>query len=237
LAITKDNIDARPILFKTYDDSDAFADCAIWQVVRATSAATTFFKSIECGRDKIEFIDAGFGYNNPCEVLIEEARSLFPEAPEMLVLSIGTGLGDVVEISNSRASILNALKAMASESTKVANRLKRAHVGRTDYFRFNVDRGLQDVTLAEWKESSKILGHTLNYVNDHKDELAQCAKAFSAAHPPDFPIGAGGRQRVEGYVASDPVRLELEAQGPSHDGQYKLTSRNSIHTDADGFQA
>jgi patatin-like phospholipase/acyl hydrolase len=74
LAITKANIDTRPTLFTTYDSSAAFQDCTIWQVARATSAATTFFKSIELGRDKIEFIDAGFGYNNPCEVLIEEAE-------------------------------------------------------------------------------------------------------------------------------------------------------------------
>jgi len=215
LAITKDNIDARPILFKTYNDSDAFANCAIWQVARATSAATTFFKSIKCGRDGIEFIDAGFGYNNPCEVLIEEARNLFPEAPEMLVLSIGTGLGDVVEIKDSRASILNALKTMASESNKVANRLKDTHAGKANYFRFNVDRGLQDVTLADWEKSSKILGHTLNYVNDQKIELAHCAKAFSVVRLPELPIGAGDRQRNQAYVANNDGRWELDTQVPS----------------------
>src|ERR1700722_14732281 len=101
LAITKGNIDARPTLFTTYDTSASFHGCAIWQVARATSAATTFFKSITVGRDGIEFIDAGFGYNNPCEILIEEARRQFPGRAQMLVLSIGTGLGDVVTIGNT----------------------------------------------------------------------------------------------------------------------------------------
>lgn len=38
------------------------------------------FTSIKCGLDGIEFIDAGFGYNNPCGVLLKEARQQFPNA-------------------------------------------------------------------------------------------------------------------------------------------------------------
>jgi hypothetical protein len=64
-----------------------------------------------CGRDDIEIIDAGFGYNNPCEVLIQEISSFLPEAPDVLVLRINTGLGDVVEIKDSRVAILSALKS------------------------------------------------------------------------------------------------------------------------------
>ncbi|KAK8053308.1 Patatin/Phospholipase A2-like protein [Apiospora saccharicola] len=64
--------------FATDDRSTAFNDCTIWQVARATSAATTFFESIKLGRDKIEFIDAGLRYNNPCEDLIEIAPNPYP---------------------------------------------------------------------------------------------------------------------------------------------------------------
>jgi patatin-like phospholipase/acyl hydrolase len=110
LAITKDNVDAPPTLFKTYDRSAAFDSSTLWQVARATSAATTFFKSIKVGRDEIEFIDAGFGYNNPCNILIQEAQREFPDRGKMRILSIGTGLGDVVTIQNKRLSIITALK-------------------------------------------------------------------------------------------------------------------------------
>ncbi len=74
----KEDADGPPTLFKTYDTSASLDNCAIWQVARATSAATTFFKPIKAGRDEIEFVDAGFGYNNPCEILIEEAQRQFP---------------------------------------------------------------------------------------------------------------------------------------------------------------
>ncbi|KAL1974928.1 hypothetical protein VTN31DRAFT_5132 [Thermomyces dupontii] len=49
LAITRDNIDAPPTLFKTYDSSTAFESCTIWQVARATSAAVGFFESMRLG--------------------------------------------------------------------------------------------------------------------------------------------------------------------------------------------
>lgn len=164
-------MDARPTLFTTYDTSADLQDCTIWQIARATSAATTFFKSIQLGRDRIEFIDAGFGYNNPTEILIEEAEKQFP-GQQLRVLSIGTGLGSVVTIEDSRRSIIKALSKMASESTKVANRLDTKDDDRGYYYRFNVERGLDDVALSDYEKSSKIAGHTSNYLAD-KDRTIQ----------------------------------------------------------------
>ncbi|SPO02864.1 uncharacterized protein DNG_05541 [Cephalotrichum gorgonifer] len=178
LAITKANVDARPTLFTTYDLSANTQDCSIWQVARATSAATTFFKSIKLGRDEIEFIDAGFGYNNPCEILIEEARRQYPNRHEFRVLSIGTGLGSIVEVKDSRRSILGALKKMASSSQRVAATLKTRYGQGEQYHRFNVDRGLQDVALSDWERTSEIAAHTHNYMNDNENEVESFVKSL-----------------------------------------------------------
>lgn len=176
LAITKANVDTRPTLFTTYGSSTSYQDCSIWQVARATSAATTFFKSIELGRDKIEFIDAGFGYNNPCEILIEEAQKQYPGRSEFLVLSIGTGLGNVVDIKDSRRSIFKALKKMASTSKAVAARLKDRYGDSDQYHRFNVDRGLEDTTLSDWEKTSKISAHTHNYLQENEKQVEEFVK-------------------------------------------------------------
>lgn len=171
LAITKDNVDAPPTLFTTYGTSADLDVCTIWQVARATSAATTFFKPMRVGRDDIEFVDAGFGYNNPCEVLITEAEKQFPDREQMLVLSIGTGLGDVVSISGRR-SIVQALKKMATTSKKVERRVDGKFADTGVYHRFNVDQGLKDVTLSDWKKRSKISAHTKNYLEDNQSQRA-----------------------------------------------------------------
>ncbi|KAF5682097.1 acyl transferase acyl hydrolase lysophospholipase [Fusarium denticulatum] len=186
LAITKDNVDTLPTLFKTYDTSAPLDGCTVWQVARATSAATTFFKPIQVGRDQITFIDAGFGYNNPCEYLIREAKDQFPGRDEMRVLSIGTGLGDVVSIKDTRASILRALKKMATTSKKVALRLDERYGETETYHRFNVERGLEDISLSDWKETSSISSHTHNYLSENKrviDKFIQSLTRNSNAKP------------------------------------------------------
>lgn len=180
LAITKDNVDAPPTLFKTYDISAALDGCTIWQVARATSAATTFFKPIKVGRDEIEFIDAGFGHNNPCEILISEAQQQFPDHGPMQVLSLGTGLGDVVKLDGSWTSIIKALKDMATSSKRVAMALHDRYRGSGQYHRFNVEQGLQDVTLSDWQESSKISAHTFNYLSEKKWEINTFVEHFIA---------------------------------------------------------
>ncbi|RYN91435.1 hypothetical protein AA0119_g10441 [Alternaria tenuissima] len=180
LAVTKVNVSALPKQFKTYHIEDDFRDCKIWEVARATSAATTFFKSISIGRQGIEFIDAGFGHNNPSEVLWSETMQLFPNDEHGYIISIGTGLGSVVTIKDTRKSILDALKAMATNSQAVHERLLRSRP-LADYFRFNVTKGLEDMTLSDWKQSSTISAHTSNYLRELEVErqIERCAKILA----------------------------------------------------------
>lgn len=196
LAITKDNVDAPPTLFKTYDRSAAFDGSTLWQVARATSAATTFFKSIKVGRDEIEFIDAGFGYNNPCSILIQEAQREFPDRGKMRILSIGTGLGDVVTIKDKRLSIITALKKMATSSKKVAADVDHRYGGNGEYFRFNVDQGLQDITLSDWEKASKISAHTRNYLAENervfKNMIEEITRPQESRVDKDRPSSRGG---------------------------------------------
>jgi len=171
------------MLFTTYDTSARFDGCSIWQVARATSAATTFFKPITVGRDGVEFVDAGFGYNNPCEVLLEEARRQFPRHGRLQVLSIGTGLGDVVSIGDTRLSIINALKEMATSSEQVAARLDSQYGDGSQYYRLNVDQGLQDVTLSDWEKSSTISAHTYNYLRKNQRMIKKLVDALAGIIP------------------------------------------------------
>ena len=120
---------------------------------------------------------AGFGYNNPCEVLIEEAKKQFPDRKQMRVLSIGTGLGDVVTI-DTRISILKALKNMATTSKIVASRLDQKFGDDGTYCRFNVDQGLRDITLSDWEASSRISAHTQNYLNSNQRAIRKFVDAL-----------------------------------------------------------
>ena len=100
------------------------------------------------------------------------------------MLSIGTGLGDVVAIGNSRRSIIKALKQMASSSKKVAASLDRQYGGKGQYYRFNVDNGLQDVTLSDWEKTSQISAHTRNYLGEHGRAIQEFVNNFTSTTPP-----------------------------------------------------
>ncbi|KAL2887391.1 pyruvate kinase [Ceratocystis lukuohia] len=177
LAITKANIEALPTLFKTYAKTTGLSECKIWEVARATSAASTFFEPMKLGRDKIEFIDAGFGHNNPCESLIVEAKGLCQDR-QMLVLSLGTGLGDVVEIGETRKSIIEALKKMSLSSKAAELRLMKQYGNTGMYHRFNVENGLGDVTLSDWELASEISAHTNNYLREHEAAIHKFISAM-----------------------------------------------------------
>ncbi|KAL2888384.1 Vegetative incompatibility protein HET-E-1 [Ceratocystis lukuohia] len=178
LAMTKDNIETLPTLFKTYHVPGCFEGCKVWEVARATSAAITLFDPIKLGRDEIEFIDASYGYNNPCEALISEAKEQFP-GRRIMTLSIGTGLGDVVEISDSRDSVLEALKKMATTSKDTDLRLKQKYTTPGVYYRFNVENGLKNGQQLDGHKLNRISAHTWNYVNENKPSVEHFVTAFN----------------------------------------------------------
>ncbi|KAL2889226.1 Vegetative incompatibility protein HET-E-1 [Ceratocystis lukuohia] len=178
LAMTKVNVDTRPALLKTYHSIECFRGCTVWEVARATSAAVTFFDSMKLGRDNIEFIDASYGYNNPCEELIAEAETQFP-GRQMVVLSIGTGIDDVVEITD--LTVLEALSKMVTSSKHTDLKLRDKHSGTAVYHRFNVEHGLRDMEVSHLDNWGRIAAHTMNYIGENKEPVKKFVTAFTTS--------------------------------------------------------
>ncbi|KKF92077.1 Vegetative incompatibility protein HET-E-1 [Ceratocystis platani] len=178
LAMTKANIETRPTFLTTYGTPGHLTDCKVWQAARATSAAITLFDPIKLGRDGIEFIDASYGYNNPCEALIWEAERQFPGRP-IMILSIGTGLDDVVEISDSRDFVLKALKKMATSFKQIDLRLEQKYDSPGVYFRFNVEIGLRDNKVLDRQMFGDISAHTFNYLKEKIRSVERFVDTFT----------------------------------------------------------
>ncbi len=72
-------------------------DFPMWQVVRASSAAPTYFEpfklklSQEEGADYYTFIDGGVYANNPSMCAFAEAKVMFGNQEDILMMSLGTG--------------------------------------------------------------------------------------------------------------------------------------------------
>ncbi len=84
----------RPFFFKSHKIA-AFPNFnwKVTDIARATSAAPTFFPPLHLtkGAEDYALVDGGVFVNNPSMAAYVEARSLYPDAERVVVVSVGTG--------------------------------------------------------------------------------------------------------------------------------------------------
>lgn len=142
----------------------------IWEACRATSAASTFFDPIAVGRFDEELVDGATGANNPVWEVWNQAQLLWgPPLENKLkyLVSIGTGVPSLKPFQNDVFHIGDTLAAIATETEQTAERFRRDKSdldNRGQYYRFNVDRGLEDIGLEESKKKKEIAAATRRYV-------------------------------------------------------------------------
>ncbi|HMK28394.1 MAG TPA: CBASS cGAMP-activated phospholipase [Terriglobales bacterium] len=84
----------KPFFFKSHKiASDATYNWHLWRVARSTSAAPTYFPPFRLQGDKADYalVDGGIYVNNPAVAAYAEARNIYHDATEFLVVSAGTG--------------------------------------------------------------------------------------------------------------------------------------------------
>lgn len=143
----------------------------IWEACRATSAASTFFGPIAVGRYKEEFVDGATGANNPVWEVWNQAQLMWGPQPLegsiKCLVSIGTGVPSLKPFRDDVFHIGDTLVSIATETEQTAERFRRDksnldNSGR--YYRFNVDRGLEEIGLEESKKRKEIAAATRRYV-------------------------------------------------------------------------
>lgn len=144
----------------------------ICQAALATSAATTFFDPVSIG-DRT-FADGGLGANNPVDEIEGEASNIWcSETGDLKPLvkcfvSIGTGnpgkkaFGDSIVKFLSQTVVNIATETENTERKFIARWAK--HFDEKRYFRFNVDQGLQDIGLDEYKKKGAMEAATHGYI-------------------------------------------------------------------------
>ena len=159
----------------------------IWEAARATSAATSFFDAISIGRDELcqKFVDGATGANNPVRRLWQEAQRQWggPLEPQIQCLvSIGTGIPLMKSFGDGPVSVMQTLKAIATETERTAAEFHIEHEDlgeRGAYIRLNVINGLESVGLNEAAKKGRILAATRRY--GELPEIRNALKRFRAA--------------------------------------------------------
>lgn len=144
----------------------------VCEAALATLAATGFFDPVSVGAR--HFVVGTLGANNPVEEVRGEAANIWcSETGEMKPLlkcfiSIGTGNpGKKVIDSNMLKSLSKTLAGIATETENTESKFIARWAQDFDqkrYFRFNVDQGLQEVGLAEYRQLGTIESATDEYL-------------------------------------------------------------------------
>ena len=206
-----------PFLFRTYDNlhksEDAELqkwdrnpaqahDIPIWQVARATAAAPTYFKPIII--DGLEYLDGGFGANNPCLEAYDEVKKMNNNAKRCVqcILSVGTGKSEGVSRFKGDGihrylNYWNFARKWATDSEGIHEKIDKARsdLAKPDafeYCRLNVEEGLGRMRLDEWRTRrffrrkdgaenttlETIRKHTEKYLSDKKvqHKIKKCAE-------------------------------------------------------------
>ena len=143
----------------------------IWEACRATSAASTFFDPIAIGPYREEFVDGATGANNPIWEVWNQAQLMWGPRPLegriKCLVSIGTGVPSLKPFRDDVLHIGETLVSIATETEQTAERFcqDKSHLEDSGhYYRFNVNRGLEEIGLEESKKRKEIAAATRRYI-------------------------------------------------------------------------
>ncbi|KAA6412978.1 MAG: hypothetical protein FRX48_02721 [Lasallia pustulata] len=160
----------------------------------ATSAATTFFDPVTIGTRT--YADGAFGANNPVEEVLAEAKDIWSPKKDNVgelvkcFVSIGTGVLGMTPIASGAWKLMSqTLVEISTETEKTAENFRRRHgemFKEKRVFRFNVQKGLEQVGLEEYEKQGIIETVTDLYMEseDHVVAVEDCAENLQAKKSP-----------------------------------------------------
>ncbi len=159
--------------------------CKIWEALRATSAASTFFEPIKIGSSAQRFVDGSLaGRYNPIRQANIESSDIWPEA-DRLIISIGTGAAPSGDITGNLLSLPHRLKEAVTQSEQTNKDFRTENIAMVRngrLYRFNVLQGLGEIGLEEHKAIPRIATYTDNYLDDPDifDMISSCVGNLSS---------------------------------------------------------
>ncbi len=134
------------------------------------------------------------------QLLQEATREFGEERGVSCIISIGTGKPKVTGFKKSGfglqrvlpLDLIKALASMATDSEAEAAEIKERYRNCPGlYYRLNVDRGLESISLEEWEKLGVVKTHTMAYLNDQdvSREVDEIVKALIGRPSHTYPLG------------------------------------------------
>jgi hypothetical protein len=172
------------VTFRTFQTSFAEDSCTFVQAVCAAMASPTLFEPYSFGSGLLDptYIGTPLTLNNPARIVIREAQGIYgAKRMVSLILSLGSGLGSVYSLDEEEGlskKFENLTSRIVKDTEGVAEDLSEQYLKTTAYLRLNVDRGMENIQMADWNKLRSIAGHTRAYLNKGfvKHNITESAK-------------------------------------------------------------
>lgn len=154
-----------PVRLRSYQSrmDSVTKECTIWEAARATTASLSDFLPIKIGPMGVSYVSAGLGFSNPAKEAFDEAVRVWHLRDIGCLVSIGTGITPPARLetdldSTSLLTMLNLsnlsrLPELLHTFFRAATDCERTHEELSrdacslglNYFRFNVETGLENI--------------------------------------------------------------------------------------------
>lgn len=116
---------AQPFIFRNYEyepqesglERMGSSSHAVWEAVRASSAAIYYLDTFEC--DGRKFQDGALVANNPSLIALQEAHKIWPHEKIELLVSVGTGSSPICDRQEGMSSYIETGSALLESATNV----------------------------------------------------------------------------------------------------------------------
>ncbi|KAI3556897.1 ankyrin repeat protein [Colletotrichum abscissum] len=169
----------------------------LWEALRATSAATTYFK--EYRRGNAGYLDGALKSNNPIFQVRQEARDQWPDR-EAFLISIGTGTKPSVPLRGNLIHLARTLTKLVTETEETWNRFRGSHkemLKDSLLFRYSVPE-LGGVDLGNHKLMGMVRTNTERHLREAATEkyVTACAKKMMEIESGEFVTLRMGKSRA-----------------------------------------
>ncbi|KAF7523920.1 hypothetical protein G7054_g11595 [Neopestalotiopsis clavispora] len=157
----------------------------IWEAARATSAAPLLFKPMILERPGVAqtMYDGALTDNNPIQKLMNECNRLDKDRKIGCVVSLGTGTKASKGLKG-RDHVVKLMKLLAQQAINCDDKhlsfIESPEGQRLEneqrYFRFSVEKNLDEVEPDQWEEFDAIQEYVNHYLTLNRLRIENCAK-------------------------------------------------------------